>query len=95
MAIDESTLNKGQIVKLNALRKSVGDDLADVVFAKWLKRQGSANTVQKSDPIVEKLTDALSKLVKDKTFRLGNQGYTVRRARGKGASGFVAEKNEE
>ena len=66
MAIDESTLNKGQIVKLNALRKSVGDDLADVVFAKWLRRQDSANTVKKADPIVEKLTDALSKLVKDK-----------------------------
>ena len=95
MAIDESTLNKGQIVKLNALRKSVGDDLADAVFTKWLKRQVSTNIVEKADPIAEKLTDALSKLVKDKTFRLGNKGYTVRRARGKGASGFVAEKNEK
>ena len=94
MAIDESALNKGQIVKLNALRKSVGVDLADAVFTKWLKRQVSANTVKKADPIAGKLTDALSKLVRDKTFRLGNQGYTVRRARGKGASGFVAAKNE-
>ena len=28
MTIDQSTLNKGQIRKLNALRKSVGDDIA-------------------------------------------------------------------
>ncbi len=93
MAIDESSLNKGQIVKLNALRKSVGDDLADSVFAKWLKRQQAVKTVEKDDPVAKKLTDAFSKLVNDGSFRLGNQGYTVRRARGKGASGFVAVKN--
>jgi hypothetical protein len=29
MAIDESTLTKGQVRKLNALRKSVGDDIAE------------------------------------------------------------------
>ena len=45
MAIDKGTLNKGQIRKLNALRKSVGDDLAEDVFAKWLKRQTTAKPV--------------------------------------------------
>ena len=39
MSIDQSTLNKGQIRKLNALRKSVGDDIADVAFGKWMKSQ--------------------------------------------------------
>ena len=95
MAIDESTLNKGQIVKLNALRNSVGDDLADGVFAKWLKRQVSAKTVEKDDPVAKMLTDALSKLAKDDSFKLGNQGYTARRARGKDAKGFVAIKNQK
>lgn len=95
MTIDESTLNKGQVVKLNALRKSVGDDLADGVFEKWLKRQVSAKAVEKADPVARKITDALSKLVKDTSFRLGNQGYTIKRARGKGASGFVAAKNQK
>ena len=33
MAIDETGLTKGQVRKLNALRKSVGDDLAEGVFA--------------------------------------------------------------
>ena len=39
MSIDQSTLNKGQIRKLNALRKSVGDNIADVAFGKWMKTQ--------------------------------------------------------
>ena len=39
MTIDQSTLNKGQIRKLNALRKSVGTDIADVAFGKWMKTQ--------------------------------------------------------
>ena len=30
MAIDETGLTKGQVRKLNALRKSVGDDLAEL-----------------------------------------------------------------
>ena len=95
MAIDGSVLSKGQIVKLNALRKSVGDDLADSVFAKWLKRQASAVAVEKDDPVATMLTDALAELAKDDSFRLGNQGYTIRRAKGKGAKGFVAVKNQK
>jgi len=95
MAIDESALKKGEIVKLNALRKSVGDDLAEDVFSKWLKRKTSATPEERADPVAEKLMAALAGLEKDRDFRLGNQGYTVRRARGKGASGFIVEKNEK
>jgi len=95
MAIDETDLSKGQVVKLNALRKSLGEDLADDVFAKWLKRQSTTNEEEKPDPVAQKIIDALSKLVNDDAFRLGNQGYTIRRARGKGASGFVVAKNEK
>ena len=93
MAVDEKNLSKGQIVKLNALRKSVGDDLAEDVFSKWLKRQASAKKAEKTDPVAQKLKDALAPLEKDSSFRLGNQGYTVRRARGKGSSGFIVVKN--
>lgn len=95
MTINEKELTKGQVVKLNALRKSVGDDLAEDVFSKWMKRQLSTKKTEKADPVAEKLKVALSSLEKDDTFRLGNQGYTVRRARGKGASGFIVEKNEK
>ena len=48
MPINESALTKGQIRKLNALRKSIGDDLAEEAFGKWLARQAPA--APPSDP---------------------------------------------
>ena len=93
MAIDETKLTKGQIRKLNALRKSVGDELGADVFNKWLAHQ--AVVKPKPDSIVEKITAALADLEHDPKFRLGNYGYTVRRARGKGTSGFSITKNEK
>ena len=47
MAIDETGLTKGQVRKLNALRKSVGDDLAEEVFAKWLERAAASSARSK------------------------------------------------
>ena len=93
MAIDESTLTKGHIRKLNALRKSVGDKLGNEVFAKWLAQQASAVAKPKPDPIAVKIEEALAQYADDRSFRLGNYGYTIRRARGKGATGYLATKN--
>ena len=42
--IDESTLTKGQRRKLNALRKSVGDEIGAQAFAAWLSSQQAAGT---------------------------------------------------
>ena len=47
MAIDETGLTKGLRRKLNALRKSVGDDLAEEVFAKWSERQATSQAKDK------------------------------------------------
>ena len=95
MAINESKLTKGQVRKLNALRKSVGVELGDEVFGKWLAQQASAAAGPKADPVSVKIEKALAGFGSDRSFRLGNYGYTIRRARGKGASGFVASKNEK
>ena len=91
MTIDQSTLTKGQIRKLNALRKSVGNDIADVAFGKWMETQ-IKTPKDVSDPVADALVAALSNLTSDKGFKLGTKGYVVRRAKGKGASGFVAQK---
>ena len=91
MTIDHSTLTKGQIRKLNALRKSIGDDIADVAFAKWMKTQ-TKTPKEVRDPVADALVAALVTLQLDKSFKLGNKGYVVRRAKGKGVSGFVAQK---
>ena len=94
MAIKETTLTKGQIRKLNALRKSVGVKLGEDAFGKWLKEQAKAKAVPKvqSDPVAEKILNAVKSLEKDKTVKLGNKGYVVKRSRGKGAKGFVVQK---
>ena len=94
MAINESTLTKGHLRKLNALRRSVGDGLGEEVFVKWLAQQTQAKA-PKVDPVAAKIEEALAGFADDRRFNLGVYGYTVRRARGKGASGFVAAKNQQ
>ena len=91
MAINESILTKGQLRKLNALRKSVGDNIAEEAFTKWLVAQSKV-TKEAPDPVADALISALAHLQHDKGFRLGRRGYVVRRAKGRGASGFVAQK---
>jgi hypothetical protein len=91
MPIDESNLTKGQIRKLNALRKSVGDDIAEGAFSKWMKIQ-TQTPKDVSDLVADALVAALDEYKDDKTFRLGSKGYVVKRSKGKGASGFIAQK---
>ena len=96
VAIDEMTLTKGHVRKLNALRKSVGDALGEEVFRKWLAKQASAarrTAARRADPVAETIANALAAFENDPKVMLGRYGYTIRRARGKGASGFVATKN--
>ena len=95
MAIDETGLTKGLVRKLNALRKSVGDDLAEEAFARWLEREAALQAKSKPDPVAMKIVEALAGFENDPKFKLGNHGYTLRRAKGKGASGFIAYKNEK
>ena len=79
--IDESTLTKGQLRKLNALRKSVGDDIGERAFAAWLASQGPAEA--KADGNVAAIADALWPLVQEGTLAIPRGGYLVRRGRGR------------
>ena len=92
MADEKPTLTKGQIRKRDALRKSVGDKLGDQTFARWMNAQSKAKPKDKSDPVAEKILEALKPLLNDKSIKLGNRGYSVRRSKGKGAKGFVVSK---
>ena len=91
MSIDESNLTKGKVRKLNALRKSVGNNIGEEAFTKWLAAE-SKSIKEVRDPVADALVSALAHLQDDKTFRLGRRGYVVRRAKGRGASGFAADK---
>ncbi len=76
--IDESTLTKGQLRKLNALRKSIGHDIADRAFNDWLSRQPGA-----TDTNAEEIVNALWPLVQQDRLRIPRGGYLVRRGRGR------------
>lgn len=95
--INEYALSKGELRKLNALRKSVGDRLAEDVFLKWQRQQASkaARQVEKPDPVAIKIVEALTEHQYDKSFKLGRYGYVVKRAQGRGVTGFVAYRATE
>ena len=78
--IDESSLKKGQLRKLNALRKSLGAAIADEAFAKWLDQAGETPEV---DEDAEKISDALWSLIQDGKLLIRRGGYIVRRGRGR------------
>ena len=92
MAINETTLTKGQARKLNALRKTIGDKLGEDAFSRWMKEQAKAKPAAKVDPVANRILEALKSLESDKSIKLGNKGYVIKRSKGKGAKGFVVEK---
>ena len=87
-------LTKGHIRKRNALRKSLGNKIADQAFAKWIKAEKSAaaKKAPKKDAVAEKIAAAL-KPVAGKNLNFGTYGYTIRRAKGKGSKGLLVTRN--
>ena len=91
--MNKKSMTKGQVRKLNALRKSLGNQIADKAFKEWQKQQAKQVPAERSDPVVTKLLGALKGLEKDKSLNLGRKGYVIKRAKGRGVkSGFVVEK---
>ena len=93
--IKETDLNKGQLRKLNSYRKSVGGNEAAAIqmFNIWLKNQPKRSTKPDFDPVAKRLSDVLNQGLPD-GLRLGNKGYTIKMARGRGITkGFTASKN--
>ena len=78
---DESTLTKGQLRKLNALRKSVGDEVGTRAFAEWLASQDTAKG--KSDGNAAMIVDRLWPMVQEGTLAIPRGGYLIRRGRGR------------
>ena len=91
--MNKKSITKGQLRKLNALRKSLGNQIADKAFKEWLKQQAKQAPAERADPVVNQLLAALKVLEKDKSINLGRKGYVIKRAKGRGVkSGFVVEK---
>ena len=79
--IDESTLTKGQVRKLNALKKSVGEEIGTRAFAAWLALEGAAKG--KPDGNAAVIVDTLWPLVQEGTLAIPRGGYLIRRGRGR------------
>jgi hypothetical protein len=90
MTIDESTLSKTDLATLKAMRRSAGEKLADKTFERMLKERPDG--VDLNDPTVKALSDLLEPIAGDKKLNLGLHGYSVKRARGKGAKGLIITK---
>ena len=78
--IDESTLTKGQLRKLAALRNSLGGEIGEWAFAEWLSSQPSA---KRTDRNAELIVDTLWPLVRQGRLGIPRGGYLVRRGRGR------------
>ena len=78
--IDESALSKGRLRKLGALRRSLGQAIADEAFSKWLSQ-----TVEEpeSDENSEIIADTLYDLIQNRKLFIRRGGYVVRRGRGR------------
>ncbi len=84
-SLDESNLTKMEARKLNALRKSIGDDLGTKAFAEWHKsRPAAATKAAPVDRTAQAIAVALMSLIEDRTIKaIPRGGYTVRRGRGR------------
>ena len=82
-AVDEKSLSKGQIRKLNALRKSLGDDIAERAFAEWMESGVDGTDGGQRDRNAQTITDALHPLIEAGDLRIPRGGYILRRGRGR------------
>ena len=77
---DESRLTKGHLRKLEALRKSLGTDIADEAFAKWIARQSKPVPEDRNAAVMAR---ALMQLIEQGKLSIPRGGYLVRRGRGR------------
>ena len=85
-----SDLTKGEIRKLNALKKSIGDKLGQKAFDEWRKTNSKS---EKSDKVADRIVSILSSAEDIESLNLGAKGYTIYKSRGRAGKGIKAVKN--
>ncbi len=63
--LDEKALTKGELRKLNALRKSVGEDIGEKAFVDWLRKK-PAVVAELEDKNAALIADTLIPLIEKK-----------------------------
>ena len=80
--LDEKALTKGELRKLNALRKSIGEDIGEKAFEEWLRKKPAA-VVEFEDKDAALIADTLIPLIEQNKLQIPRGGYLVRRGRGR------------
>ncbi|MCH7543129.1 MAG: hypothetical protein IIB65_05785 [Proteobacteria bacterium] len=82
LGIVEAELTKGQIRKLNALRKSVGPAIGERAFAEWLENAeaGKEAAVDRNTALI---AEAIEAAIKSKKLSIPRGGYLLKRGRGR------------
>ena len=79
--LDTAKLSKGELRKLNMLRKSVGEKLGEATFAKWYANKEVAEpSVDKNALLIEQ---ALTPLIDSDNLKMPRGGYLVKRGKGR------------
>ena len=78
----EKDLTKGQLRKLTALRKSLGNKIADKAFAEWFKTQaGEVGSAEDKNAVL--IAQALQPLIERNKLKIPRGGYLLNRGRGR------------
>ena len=85
-----SDLTKGEIRKLNALKKSIGDELGQKAFDEWRKANSKS---ENSDKVADRIVSILSSADDIESLNLSAKGYTIYKSRGRVGKGIKAVKN--
>ena len=82
--IDESKLSKGERRKLNALRKSVGDSIAERAFRRWQATRPAGTGELPKDPTAEAIAATVMELLRRRRIgSLPRAGLRLKRGRGR------------
>ncbi len=80
--LDEKALTKGELRKLNALRKSIGEDIGEKAFMDWIRKKPAVIT-ELEDKNAALIADTLIPLIEQNKLRIPRGGYLIRRGRGR------------
>ncbi len=80
--LDEKALTKGEVRKLNALRKSVGEDVGEKAFVECLRKKPTV-MIEPEDKNAVLIADTLIPLIQKNRLQIPRGGYLVRRGRGR------------
>ena len=80
--LDEKALTKGELLQLNALRKSIGEELGDQAFMDWLRKK-TVIMAQPEDRNAALIADTLIPLIEQNKLRIPRGGYLILRGRGR------------